>query len=83
MTNTIHIGSDLDIDFPAGLSKAYVVYWGIEHEIIKQATMYAETLYPLNLVQSIFTFKPEMAIGANVTFEYVDGTVTDITVFRF
>jgi hypothetical protein len=83
MANTVHTGTDLDIDLPAGLDKAYVVYWGIEHEVIKRVTMHAETLYPLNLIQSIFTFKPDMAIGANVTFEYVDGTMTPVTVFRF
>ena len=72
-----------DWDIPEGLDKAYVTYWSFNHEVISEVTMYAETLYPINLVQAIFTFKPEMAKGANVQFEYVDGTLTDLTVFKF
>lgn len=83
MANRKYTGSDLDIDLPAGISKAYVVYWDYAHKVIKQVTMYAETLYPINLVQAICVFKPEFAKGANVQFEYADGTLTEMSVMRF
>lgn len=78
-------GSDWDIDYPTtptGVKKMYVVYFDNNHNVLQEPTIWAETVYPLTLIQALFAFKPEMAIGANVTFEYVDGTLTDLHIFE-
>ena len=64
-------------------SVAYIVYWDNNYNVIQNATMYAETLYPIPLTKAIRVFKPEFAAGANVTFTSIDGNLTDTVVFKF
>lgn len=75
-------GSDWDIDYPTvptGVKRMHVVYFDNNHNVLQEPTIWAEAVYPLTLIQALFAFKPEMAIGANVTFEYADGTFTVTT----
>lgn len=74
-------GSDWDIN-KSPVAVAYILYWDTEHRLISEQTMYQETLYPISLIDAIRVFAPEMAAGANVTFEYPDGTLTKTTVFE-
>lgn len=75
------MGADWDIDgVPV---KAYVVYWDIKLNIISECTIYAETVNPLTLPQAILGFRPELAKGANVTFEFVDGKHSIVNIFEF
>lgn len=62
---------------------AYVVYWNSQKETVKQATMYAETLWPIPLVRAIKIFRPELAAGANVVFESVTGELSETVIFKF
>jgi hypothetical protein len=77
-------GSDWDIDHPtapSGAKRMHVVYFDNEQNVLQTPTIWAETIYPLTLIQALFVFKPIMAIGANVNFEYADGTHSVTTVF--
>lgn len=76
-------GADNDIDKNNAPVKAYVVYWDVHKNIIKQSTIYAETVYPLSLIDSIRAFRPEFARGCNVDFEYADGTLSVTNVIKF
>ena len=64
-------------------TKAYIVYWNSRLEIIKQTTMYAETLWPIPLTRAIKIFRPELAAGANVVFEGVTGELSETVTFKF
>lgn len=64
-------------------TKAYIVYWNNQKEIIKQTIMYAETLWPIPLTKAIKVFRPELAAGANVAFEDVTGELSETVIFRF
>lgn len=76
----IKIGSDWDIDSP---NKVFVVYWDCEYRVIKQSVIHAETVWPLTLVEAIIAFRPEFARGANVNFQFVDGTSSITNVIEF
>ena len=82
-TNTISKGADFDIDEHQVPSVAYVVYFDSEYNVIQYATIHAETVYPLNLIDSIRTFRPDMSIGCNVTFSYPTNTLTTTSVIYF
>lgn len=62
---------------------AYIVYWDNQKEVIKQTTMYAETLWPIPLTRAIKIFRPEFAAGANVIFENVIGDLSETVIYRF
>ena len=76
----IKIGTDWDIDSP---DKAFVVYWDCEHRVIKKCTVHAETVWPLTLVEAIIVFRPEFAKGANMNFQFIDGTTSVTNVMEF
>jgi hypothetical protein len=63
--------------------KAYVSYWNASLDVISNITVDAETVYPLTLPQAILGFRPELAEGANVIFESVDGSHSTVNVFKF
>lgn len=64
-------------------TKAYIVYWDGQLEIIEQATMCAETLWPIPLTRAIKIFRPEFAAGANVIFEDITGELSETVIFKF
>lgn len=74
-------GADWDIDGTP--VKAYVSYWNSSLDVIFNITVYAETVYPLTLPQAILGFRPELAKGANVTFEFIDGSHSIVNIFKF
>jgi hypothetical protein len=74
-------GADWDIDGTP--VKAYVSYWNSSLDVISNITVDAETVYPLTLPQAILGFRPELAEGANVIFESVDGSHSTVNVFKF
>lgn len=75
-------GSDLNIDrYPAKV--AYIVYWNEKHQVLSTPTMYAETVYPLSLIDAIRVFAPNCAAGANVDFQLVDGQYSNTLVIKF
>lgn len=76
----IKIGTDWDIDSPI---KAYVVYWDCEHRVICKRVIYTETVWPLTLVEAIVAFRPEFARGANINFQFIDGTFSVTNVMEF
>lgn len=76
-------GSDWDIDVHNIPDKAFVVYWDSEHRTIDNCVIYAETVAPLSLIEAIKAFRPEFAKGANITFQYISGTLSITNVMRF
>ena len=76
-------GTDWDIDLENVPDKAYVVYWDCEHRVINNCVIYAETVYPLSLVEAIAAFRPEFAKGANVNFSFVCGGLSITNVIEF
>lgn len=79
----IKLRTDWDIDLENVPDKAYVVYWDCEYRVIKDCTIYAETVWPLTLPEAIIGFRPEFARGANVNFQFVDGTFSITNVMEF
>ena len=76
----IKIGTDWDIDSP---DKAYIVYWDCEYRAICERVVHAETVWPLTLVEAIIAFRPEFARGANINFQFIDGTFSATNVMEF
>jgi hypothetical protein len=76
-------GKDWDIDLKGTPVRAYVVYWNCEHRIIKECVIHAETVWPLTLPEAISGFRPEFAKGANVNFQFVDGTFSITNIMKF
>lgn len=74
-----------DISYPAaptGVKKMHVTYFDNNHNVLQEPTIWVKTVYPLTLIQALFAFKPEMAIEAEIIFEYADGTLTDLQIFE-
>ena len=76
-------GVDFDIDNRQAPSVAYVVYFNGEYDVVQEATIHAETVYPLSLIDSIRMFRPDTSIGCNVTFTYPTNITTTTSVIYF
>lgn len=79
-------GVDLDIDIRKEKnhwSKAHCVYSDSKYNIIEECTVYAETVYPLTLIQAIKVFKPINSKYCNVNFESVTGIMSETSVIKF
>lgn len=65
------------------MKKAYIVYWDSNYNVISQPVMYAETMYPIGLIQAIKVFAPANAAGCDFTIEYADGNLSNLCIWDF